>query len=304
MNTSPSATAPAIGALRNRPHAPARRSSGLSLGLGLVGSLLVHALGFVLLGWMTVQAGLVEVEDEGNITIHVAVAPPVPQAAFEPPAMAPVVRPDVEPPPAPAFEPSVDPLAALPELEPVQLEQPLDLPEYQTVPELAHADALLAMAWSQGSLGVSGLAGGGSHGAPHALSGAGPAAGGTGVGYGVGGTGGAGTARGAPGGQGTDAAPKPPPVVTAPQLVARSEIEYPRLSRRLGEQGTVEVRMRVAVDGSVAAVELVKGSGFARLDEAALAGVALWRFEPAKRDGVPFVDWYRHLVTFQLEGGR
>jgi protein TonB len=47
--------------------------------------------------------------------------------------------------------------------------------------------------------------------------------------------------------------------------------EYPRLSRRLAEEGVVRVRFTVAANGKVSELELVNGSGYERLDLATLA---------------------------------
>ena len=61
--------------------------------------------------------------------------------------------------------------------------------------------------------------------------------------------------------------------------------EYPRMSRRAGEQGKVILKVLVNTDGSPSTVELSKSSGFERLDNAALAAVKQWRFEPARKGG-------------------
>jgi TonB family protein len=58
---------------------------------------------------------------------------------------------------------------------------------------------------------------------------------------------------------------------------------YPAVSRRLGEEGKVLLRVLVSPDGRAAAVNLEKSSNFERLDEAARQAVAQWRFVPAKR---------------------
>ena len=58
---------------------------------------------------------------------------------------------------------------------------------------------------------------------------------------------------------------------------------YPPVSRRMGEEGKVLLRVRVTPDGRAAAVNVEKSSNFERLDEAARQSVALWRFVPAKR---------------------
>lgn len=58
---------------------------------------------------------------------------------------------------------------------------------------------------------------------------------------------------------------------------------YPPMSRRLGEEGKVLLKVRVSADGRPLAVDLEKTSNFTRLDEAALDVVKRWRFVPAKR---------------------
>jgi len=94
-----------------------------------------------------------------------------------------------------------------------------------------------------------------------------------------------------------DPAPRPPvaaaPVAAAPAPIVAArynaaylnnpEPKYPPMSRRLGEEGKVLLRVRVTADGQAAAVELEKSSNFERLDEAAKQAVTRWRFVPAKR---------------------
>ena len=45
---------------------------------------------------------------------------------------------------------------------------------------------------------------------------------------------------------------------------------YPRLSRRLGEQGEVSLKISIGLDGRVAVASLARTSGHERLDESAL----------------------------------
>lgn len=76
--------------------------------------------------------------------------------------------------------------------------------------------------------------------------------------------------------------------------------EYPRMSRRLGEQGKVMLNVLVSVTGSPETVEILKSSGFERLDEAALNAVKHWRFEPARKGGKA-VSAYVHVpMPFSL----
>ncbi|MBP9653886.1 MAG: energy transducer TonB [Rhodocyclaceae bacterium] len=98
------------------------------------------------------------------------------------------------------------------------------------------------------------------------------------------------------------APPPQPPVEAAPARPAgpvslgtelavacpeRSAPAYPPLSRRQGEEGKVVLRVELDEQGNVSAARVATSSGFARLDEAALAAVKAWRCTPARRDGQP-----------------
>ncbi len=58
---------------------------------------------------------------------------------------------------------------------------------------------------------------------------------------------------------------------------------YPALSKRNRESGTVLLLVKVDPDGSAAAVTLHKSSGYDRLDQAAIQAVSRWRFVPGMR---------------------
>lgn len=94
-----------------------------------------------------------------------------------------------------------------------------------------------------------------------------------------------------------DAPPAPPPPPSKPagpiQLSGdlsvacptRTPPAYPALSRRLGEEGKVVLRVELETDGRVDSARVSASSGFKRLDEAALAAVRSWRCNPPMRDG-------------------
>jgi periplasmic protein TonB len=77
---------------------------------------------------------------------------------------------------------------------------------------------------------------------------------------------------------------------------------YPPMSRRLGEEGKVVLRVFVEADGRPASVELKAGSGSPRLDEAALAAVRRWEFVPARRGAEPVAAWVLVPIAFHLKG--
>lgn len=100
-----------------------------------------------------------------------------------------------------------------------------------------------------------------------------------------------------------------PPVPDGPTRSARflpggaTQPPYPTASRRLGEEGSVVLAVSIAADGSVTGVSLLRSSGFARLDAAALAHARrAWRFEPALAAGKPVAAQREITVRFGLNG--
>lgn len=83
------------------------------------------------------------------------------------------------------------------------------------------------------------------------------------------------------------------PIETRPPI-------YPPRCLRLGLEGTVRVRVLVGEDGRPQEVTIGKSSGEAALDEAAMEAVRYWRFEAAKRNGVPVRAWAVVPIEFKL----
>ncbi|MDE2583823.1 MAG: energy transducer TonB [Betaproteobacteria bacterium] len=77
---------------------------------------------------------------------------------------------------------------------------------------------------------------------------------------------------------------------------------YPPLSRRLGEEGKVLLKVSVTAQGTAEQVEVHKSSGFSRLDAAARDAVQRWRFVPARRGDEPVAASVLVPITFALEG--
>ena len=75
---------------------------------------------------------------------------------------------------------------------------------------------------------------------------------------------------------------------------------YPAGSRRVGEQGSVLVRVFVSEQGLPARVELRESSGYTRLDEAAVTAVRHWKFVPARRGSTPVSAWVVVPISFSL----
>ena len=93
------------------------------------------------------------------------------------------------------------------------------------------------------------------------------------------------------------------PAAAAPkELKTSSRVEplYPPTSRRMSEEGTVQVRVLVDERGRPKEVNVGKSSGFPRLDEAAVEAVRKWRFVAATNGAGPISSWTQVAVTFRL----
>ena len=90
------------------------------------------------------------------------------------------------------------------------------------------------------------------------------------------------------------------PVFVPPAFRARQEPAYPERARRAGVAGVVGVRIALAADGTVRAVELTASSGSRLLDEAALAAARASTFEPATRNHAPVASEAVASYRFEL----
>lgn len=105
------------------------------------------------------------------------------------------------------------------------------------------------------------------------------------------------------------AAPAPPAPPPAPKVIPASAVQYidapvlvyPRASTRFGESGHVMVRVYIDTDGLPRNVQVSQSSGFARLDDAAVAAVKQARFKPYTENGLPMAGWAFIPLSFELE---
>jgi len=76
---------------------------------------------------------------------------------------------------------------------------------------------------------------------------------------------------------------------------------YPRLSKRLREEGVVILELWVLEDGTVADLIVKTSSGYPRLDQAAVAAVKRWYYTPATRGGEAVAYRYEQPVEFAIQ---
>jgi len=107
-----------------------------------------------------------------------------------------------------------------------------------------------------------------------------------------------------------DIKPAPPaPPAAEPVSQARFDADYlknpappyPPLSRKIGEEGKVILRVSVNPQGGADSVEIKTSSGSQRLDDAAQKTVRNWKFIPAKRGDTAVQSWVLVPIIFKLE---
>jgi len=104
------------------------------------------------------------------------------------------------------------------------------------------------------------------------------------------------------------AAPPPAPApqagtlpTSAVQYLEPLQVDYPRLSKRLGETGVVTLRIFIDEAGRVREAQVSRTSGHPRLDDAAMAAVQKARFKPPSENGQAVSGYAQVPVDFQLE---
>jgi periplasmic protein TonB len=100
----------------------------------------------------------------------------------------------------------------------------------------------------------------------------------------------------------------PPSTPPGPRLIPASAVmylippaqAYPLASRRLREQGTVLLKLRVDEQGLPQSITLHRGSGHTRLDEQALQAMRAARFKPHTEHGVATAWMAIAPLTYEL----
>jgi protein TonB len=86
---------------------------------------------------------------------------------------------------------------------------------------------------------------------------------------------------------------------SAVHYIVEPQLHVPKISRRLGESGTVVVHVAVDTHGQIRNTTVRKSSGFDRLDQQALQDIRSARFSPYLENGQP-IEW-EFDATLQYE---
>jgi len=89
-------------------------------------------------------------------------------------------------------------------------------------------------------------------------------------------------------------------VDSPPRPVQQSPMEYPSSARAQGVQGYVVLSLLISANGEVEKVEVLEATPAGVFEDAALAGIRDWRFEPAQYQGRSVKVWARQRIRFDL----
>jgi len=78
--------------------------------------------------------------------------------------------------------------------------------------------------------------------------------------------------------------------------------EYPAISRRMGEEGKLVLRVELDESGRIDDAKVINSSGYERLDAAALTAVKSWQCNPSLRNGQPVRAVALQPFNFVLQG--
>jgi protein TonB len=87
--------------------------------------------------------------------------------------------------------------------------------------------------------------------------------------------------------------------VSCPKLTAP---DYPAISRRMGEEGKLVLRVELDETGHIDDAKVINSSGYERLDAAALTAVKSWQCNPSLRNGQPVRAVALQPFNFVLQG--
>lgn len=85
-----------------------------------------------------------------------------------------------------------------------------------------------------------------------------------------------------------------------PRPISRGTFNYPPKAKANRITGYVLLSVLVTEQGSVSQATVLEANPPTIFDAAALEGIKLWKFEPAKINGQPTKSWLKQKITFTL----
>ncbi|RYY73655.1 MAG: energy transducer TonB [Gammaproteobacteria bacterium] len=78
--------------------------------------------------------------------------------------------------------------------------------------------------------------------------------------------------------------------------------KYPKEAARLGQQGTTELNLNIAENGSITEAKIASSSGSDLLDQTiATHALRYWKFTPCMHEGKPVSCWHKFIFNWNIE---
>ncbi len=110
----------------------------------------------------------------------------------------------------------------------------------------------------------------------------------------------AGEVPGSPGTRSSGSQPGFAPAGWMPRGGAQPRPQYPESARKRGVEGVSHVALRLAASGRIGEARIHRSAGDPRLDDAALAAVRRWRFDPPPAEVGSDGPWFVVPIEFRL----
>ena len=85
-----------------------------------------------------------------------------------------------------------------------------------------------------------------------------------------------------------------------PRATYQSPLQYPPRAKAKGTEGYVVLSLLIGITGDIEQVEIVESVPEGVFDQAVLAGINSWKFEPAEYQGKTVRSWAKQRVRFDL----
>ncbi len=89
-------------------------------------------------------------------------------------------------------------------------------------------------------------------------------------------------------------------VDSPPRPVQQAPMAYPSKARAQGLEGYVVLSLLISASGEIEKVQVLEATPAGVFEDAALAGIRDWRFEPAQYQGRSVKVWARQRIRFDL----
>jgi protein TonB len=87
---------------------------------------------------------------------------------------------------------------------------------------------------------------------------------------------------------------------TDPEYRNNPSPSYPKIARKRGYEGLVELLVLISIDGQPSQIKIQTSTGHKVLDQQAVKTIKRWKFTPRRDNGIPIETWVMVPIRFKL----